>query len=632
MRVPYHAQPRPTMTKNEGPASATASDAPPQEPTSARGVRPALSVGSAPGASGRTAGTTSSSASSTSSSSAPFSYERHTSDISRAILEFLAPILPTEEEYIIKEGIRRQLLEIARKVHPEAQMLAFGSMANGFALRNSDMDLCCLIPASEDENEEATAAAGDTTASDISGDDSRSLRPSPSELVEELSELIRHATDFHVLPLPKARIPIIKISRASTPDVPYDIACDIGFNNQVALENTRLLLSYAMLDPPRLRTLVLFIKVWTKRRKLNSPFMGTLSSYGYTLLVLFFLMHVKKPAVLPNLQRIPAGRELLPDEVMLKGHNIYFYDDMDALRRIWHSDNTESVGELLLDFFRYFSRDFNYTKDAISMRTEGGLVTKESRRWTHDLLCIEDPFQMGYNVARTVTKDGLYTIRGEFMRASRLLANRSIRAPQLLNELCMEREDGLTRAPDFPHHQRHHHDRFKMGRPRDAPSAFGGFGFDDMAARGLVPHGISYPPTGGMLAPFSMPAAYGMPMAPPPPPSAMSPMPTTAGGASPYANSPLSATTSHTPSAPHATHAPPWMTDGVARSASTDAAPYRPERESRCDEMASSPTPDTQGGSSPLANGMQCLSLGHAHANEWHARDDDDEVFGMSPT
>jgi terminal uridylyltransferase len=53
-------------------------------------------------------------------------------------------------------------------------------------------------------------------------------------------------------------------------------------------------------------------------------------------------------------------------------------------------------------------------------------------------LCIEDPFETPYNVARTVTKDGLYTvcqlrlsaaswltlpvsqIRGEFMRATRV--------------------------------------------------------------------------------------------------------------------------------------------------------------------------------------------------------------------
>lgn len=35
------------------------------------------------------------------------------------------------------------------------------------------------------------------------------------------------------------------------------MACDIGFENRLALENTRLLLTYAMIDT-RLRTLVLF--------------------------------------------------------------------------------------------------------------------------------------------------------------------------------------------------------------------------------------------------------------------------------------------------------------------------------------------------------------------------------------
>lgn len=456
VRVPYQASARSVPGSKAGLSEAA------QDKASRYGAAPLRSAGAS------------------SSSSVPYSYERHTSELSRAIVEYLAPILPTEEEYRIKEGIRRELMRIASKVHPSATLLAFGSMANGFALKNSDMDLCCLMPRDE-------------------GKDGATL-PSSSELVEQLSELIRQDTDFHVLPLPKARIPIIKISHSATPDMPYDISCDIGFNNQLALENTRLLLSYAMLDPPRLRALVLFIKVWTKRRKLNSPYTGTLSSYGYALLVLFFLIHVKMPPVLPNLQRIPAGRELSQHDIMLEGHNIYFYDDMDALRRIWRSENTDSVGELLLDFFRYFSRDFNYTKDAISMRTEGGLVTKESRRWTHDLLCIEDPFQAGYNVARTVTKDGLYTIRGEFMRASRLLANRTIRVPQLLHELCMEREDSLTRAPDFP--QRHHdHHRFR-GRM-----------WDDWS-RGYMPHGVSYPPATHMMPPPFVPAMPFPPMAP----------------------------------------------------------------------------------------------------------------------
>lgn len=335
------------------------------------------------------------------------------------------------------------------------------------------MDLCCLVP----ENDGRT----------------------PSELVVVLADVIRAETDFTVLALPKARIPILKISRGPTDDVPFDIACDIGFNNQLALENTRLLLSYAMLDPPRLRSLVLFLKVWTKRRKLNSPYMGTLSSYGYTLMVLFFLIHVKRPPVLPNLQRLSAGRPLTPDEVLLEGHNIYFYDDIDMLRRVWKTDNTDNVGELLLDFFRYFARDFNYAREAISLQTNSGIITKEARGWGTEHLCIEDPFQLGYNVARNVTRDGLYTIRGEFMRASRLLANRGMRASTLLAELCEEREDGLVRAPDYP--RRDGARARSLGRTYDRPSHHASL--DEAMARSF---GAPYlMPSPAVMTPMTMP-------------------------------------------------------------------------------------------------------------------------------
>lgn len=100
---------------------------------------------------------------------------------------------------------------------------------------------------------------------------------SPSELVELLGRLIeqgasisiqcalksslmspsRAETNFYVKTLPRARIPIIKLTMPPTASVPAGMACDIGFENRLALENTRLLLTYAMVDA-RLRTLVLF--------------------------------------------------------------------------------------------------------------------------------------------------------------------------------------------------------------------------------------------------------------------------------------------------------------------------------------------------------------------------------------
>lgn len=240
-----------------------------------------------------------------------------------------------------------------------------------------------------------------------------------------------------MFPLPNARVPILKISRPPGADAAAGVECDIGFDNQHALDNTQLLLRYAMVDPARVRPLVLFVKVWAKRRGLNSPYTGTLSSYGFTLLVLFYLVHVAQPPVLPNLQRIPndapSGAPDAPPP--------------------WTSQNTNSLGELFLDFFRYYARDMNYTKDALALETQGGLLAKDAQAWT-DCLFIEDPLQRGYNVARTVTKDGLYMIRGEFMRAGRLLGNRAVYAPEVLTELCEERHDEPSPAQPKPRRDR----------------------------------------------------------------------------------------------------------------------------------------------------------------------------------
>ncbi|KAG6820330.1 hypothetical protein H0H93_002179 [Arthromyces matolae] len=334
-------------------------------------------------------------------------------DLSQCLFDFVIQLLPTTDEMAVKEDVRKLLERLIRTIEPDSRLLSFGSTANGFSLRNSgkyqNMDLCCLIDSKE--------------------------RLAATDLVTMVGDLLERETKFHVKPLPHARIPIVKLSLNPSPGLPLGIACDIGFENRLALENTRLLM------------------------KINSPYKGTLSSYGYVLLVIYFLVHVKNPPVLPNLQQMPPLRPISKEDTHLAGYNTWFFDDIELLKQRWHSDNTETVAELLIDFFRYYSRDFLYNTGVASIRA--GLLKKESKGWQNDLstgryndarernrLCIEDPFETDYNVARCVTKDGLYTIRGEFMRASRVLALRPDRAVVALAELCEERkEDDLVSAP-----------------------------------------------------------------------------------------------------------------------------------------------------------------------------------------
>lgn len=82
-----------------------------------------------------------------------------------------------------------------------------------------------------------------------------------------------------------------------------------------------------------------------------------------------------------------------------------FFDDVELLRQRWQSANTDSVGQLyvtcchlgddrcsraffglsrLIDFFKYFSRDFLYNVGVASIRA--GLLKKDSKGWQNDVI------------------------------------------------------------------------------------------------------------------------------------------------------------------------------------------------------------------------------------------------------
>ncbi|KAJ4857485.1 cid1 family poly A polymerase domain-containing protein [Trichoderma breve] len=213
------------------------------------------------------------------------------------------------------------------------------------------------------------------------------------------------------------------------------VQCDINFSAHLALQNTLLLRCYSHTDP-RVRPMILFVKHWAKMRGINSGYRGTLSSYGYVLMVLHYLVNVAQPFVCPNLQQLaPAPpNNLTPAEIQstisCRGYNIQFWRNEEEIIRLASQNqlnrNTESVG-----------RGFDWGRNVISLRTHGGILTKQEKGWTgaktatkngevkeirlRYLFAIEDPFEIDHNVARTVTHNGIVSIRNEFRRAWRIL-------------------------------------------------------------------------------------------------------------------------------------------------------------------------------------------------------------------
>ena len=235
------------------------------------------------------------------------------------------------------------------------------------------------------------------------------------------------------------------------------IQCDINFSNELAIHNTQLLRCYALTDL-RVRPLVLFVKAWAKRRKINSAYSGTLSSYGWVLMVLHYLVNIAYPPVCPNLQTSWRPTAIKADELhnlleqsTIGGYAVRFWRDEAQIvqqaeaRQLTH--NTQSVGELLRGFFHYYASVpgtnaygqkqwcFFWATEVLSLRTPGGICRKEEKGWTRAtttlvdgkevrqryLFSIEDPFELDHNVARTVTHDGIVAIRDELRRAGRIL-------------------------------------------------------------------------------------------------------------------------------------------------------------------------------------------------------------------
>lgn len=234
--------------------------------------------------------------------------------------------------------------------------------------------------------------------------------------------------------------------------------CDINFSNPLALHNTLLLRCYSHSDP-RVRPMIIFVKAWAKKRKINSPYHGTLSSYGYVLMVLHYLINVANPPVLLNLQTTKEAMEdrSPQNDEIIDGYTVRFWrsenEIIDCARSGRLANNTrDNVGSLLRGFFHYYAQQgyysprggFCWPKDVISIRTNGGIIPKIEKGWTEArtitieptnadgdareikqryLLAIEDPFEIDHNIARTVVYHGVRAIRDEFQRAHGIVQN-----------------------------------------------------------------------------------------------------------------------------------------------------------------------------------------------------------------
>lgn len=414
--------------------------------------------------------------------------------------EALKNQMPVEEQQE-KEALRQTLERIMQDVITDygrtqpaidaakVKLKCYGSLASGFAVAGSDMDLLVTFPRDGDSTgkleedikrlfEKALLKAGygarlltqtrvpimrvcetptpeildglrryrakweqdEQDAVDLKNGnfESNRLPVVTREQIEAVSEMFaelgNEPDDTPLPPSPGREPPHLEYTNEC------GIQCDINFSNYVALHNTRLLRTYC-LHNERVRRMGLIIKAWAKARKINTPYHGTLSSYGYIIMLLHFLMNVTSPPVIPNLQIMAKERDAWSNRTdfeTVDDFDVRFVGDPEEIAAALEgcSRNLETLGGLLRGFFWYYSdqQGFHWTNDIVSIRSQGGTLTKRSKGWTEAkwtgakntirnryLLCIEDPFETEHNIARTVCHSGIVAIRDEFRRARKII-------------------------------------------------------------------------------------------------------------------------------------------------------------------------------------------------------------------
>ena len=231
----------------------------------------------------------------------------------------------------------------------------FGSSINGFGRKDSDLDLMVAIDNS-----------------------------SKYKVLRSIYQCLKCSEAFsRVVFIAKTRVPVLK-----TTHVASGKECDVSCYQDLAAFNSRLLKTYCSIDR-RCFILGHALKSLTKMAGIADASRGTLSSYSYLIMLIFFLQQTSPP-VLPCLQTWHEGAKPLRK---VDCHNTWFFEDLDEINKKWKSTNNKTPGELWLEFLHFYAWKFDYDLMVVSIRQVEAL-SKLDKKSFKSTLSIEDPFEL----------------------------------------------------------------------------------------------------------------------------------------------------------------------------------------------------------------------------------------------
>ncbi|KAG0274789.1 hypothetical protein BGZ95_009471, partial [Linnemannia exigua] len=237
------------------------------------------------------------------------------------------------------------------RTEPEL-LMPYGSRsyASGLGSESSDADLCITT-----EHFQHTASYNN---------------------VRTVAQVLRRGGMTQVQPITNARVPIVKFVDPTT-----KTNCDVNTNHVLGIHNSELIRCYTMIDD-RVRPFLYSLKALVKKHGINDSSQAWLSSYAYVMMAIGFLQ-AQEPPVLPALQVQPESQ--MTELYVQMNHEgrggrdvINCTFDRDPKRYAnFGAANTKTVGQLLIEFFEYYSRFYDYQTMEVNVRCGEGIRVRE---------------------------------------------------------------------------------------------------------------------------------------------------------------------------------------------------------------------------------------------------------------
>lgn len=305
------------------------------------------------------------------------------------------------------------------RVGPEWEVEAFGSIANGLGTMSSDLDVTCFFR------------------------DHRTAAVTPGQAKHDLANcilpMLKAHPDFKVVEeILGARVPILKLRFEASLDV--DLSC----HNPKPLKNTRLLKAYSRLDS-RIQALGLAVKLWAKGSGICDASRSNLSSYAFTLLMVYFLQ------VFPDI-KLPR----LPVDAFEEDGKQEEDERVVAAMAGWKCSLT--LSELLARFFAFYSDmevdGFFWGSEVASIRcgcrqSVQDMVFEELRGRHSWRIHIEDPYQVERNLHVVLGDLEEAQLRAAFGEAWRTIQSKQV--PKALQSFVpLNGDPGVPPPPPPP--------------------------------------------------------------------------------------------------------------------------------------------------------------------------------------